>query len=325
MVGVIAGSGSANGAPSAAFAAKHMAFKTTNGASDLKVQRDLELAGCLPKMTVGKTSTVVTIMTPADAAGASVAAASLSLGVGRDKCLYWEFDETKLSPPFVMELQALCEVDAAIHEAAFGVDSPLGRPVASANTLGAMASDDLDKYVKGVESDAPFTVIGVGLSHRDLLSYATPAFAGLAPRKPAVVPASPFKAGNVVAKPGSTNAAAAALLAPQDKLVAKILASVLGCELKDSGIIVATAADASSAKAAFAPLGSISQAQVDQAKAQIKTAVLGATGEELVCLLAEDFDPVTFPAAVDAVTPATLHAAAKAMLQTEPAVALITV
>lgn len=323
VVGVVVSGGSATAGPGVAYAAKMVAYETTNGASGLKVQRDLETAGAIPSFDVSKTSSVAIVSTTAEAAEAAVAAAALAVGVGRAPALDWEFAELKSSPPVLADLAAMDVLDGAVYEAAFGAESPFGRPAATADSLAAVSVEEVDAYMAAVEASSPITVVGVGLDHGDLLAFATSAFAGLAPRGAASAVAAPtFAAGALVTKAAATPAAAAAVPAPKDTLLAAVLAEALGAELTADGLLlVAKASDALAAKATLAAAPSADK--VAAAKLTVKTKMFGSTGADLLKIVAAGFDPSSTPAAIDAVTPAAVSAAVKAM--PEPALAVLAV
>ncbi|KAH8070301.1 hypothetical protein JL721_5064 [Aureococcus anophagefferens] len=97
-IGAKLGVGAASGPASAAFAASKMAFKSANGATDLKIQRDLELLGSTPQADVSAAGLVVAVEAlKGDGAEAAFKSVARGLGVGAAR-VAWEFDEMKASP-----------------------------------------------------------------------------------------------------------------------------------------------------------------------------------------------------------------------------------
>ena len=103
-VGVGVGRGASHGPRSAALAASLNSFKTANGRTDLRIQRDLEVAGSMPfsLFDAHQTTTVCTqhvVTREAPCVADAFQAAALAAGVGRDALTAWEFEETKVSVP----------------------------------------------------------------------------------------------------------------------------------------------------------------------------------------------------------------------------------
>ena len=100
-VGVGVGRGASHGPRSAALAASLNSFKTANGRTDLRIQRDLEVAGSMPfsSFDAHQTTTVCTqhvVTREAPCVADAFQAAALAAGVGRDSLTAWEFEETKV-------------------------------------------------------------------------------------------------------------------------------------------------------------------------------------------------------------------------------------
>ena len=100
-VGVGVGRGASHGPRSAALAASLNSFKTANGRTDLRIQRDLEVAGSMPysSFDAHQTTTVCTqhvVTREAPCVAEAFQAAALAAGVGRDALTAWEFEETKV-------------------------------------------------------------------------------------------------------------------------------------------------------------------------------------------------------------------------------------
>ena len=100
-VGVGVGRGASHGPRSAALAASLNSFKTANGRTDLRIQRDLEIAGSMPfsLFDAHQTTTVCTqhvVTREAPCVADAFQAAALAAGVGRDSLTAWEFEETKV-------------------------------------------------------------------------------------------------------------------------------------------------------------------------------------------------------------------------------------
>ena len=100
-VGVGVGRGASHGPRSAALAASLNSFKTANGRTDLRIQRDLEVAGSMPfsLFDAHSTTTVCTqhvVTREAPCVAEAFQAAALAAGVGRDNLTAWEFEETKV-------------------------------------------------------------------------------------------------------------------------------------------------------------------------------------------------------------------------------------
>ena len=100
-VGIGVGRGASHGPRSAALAASLNSFKTANGRTDLRIQRDLEVAGSMPysSFDAHQTTTVCTqhvVTREAPCVADAFQAAALAAGVGRDSLTAWEFEETKV-------------------------------------------------------------------------------------------------------------------------------------------------------------------------------------------------------------------------------------
>ena len=100
-VGIGVGRGASHGPRSAALAASLNSFKTANGRTDLRIQRDLEVAGSMPysSFDAHQTTTVCTqhvVTREAPCVAEAFQAAALAAGVGRDALTAWEFEETKV-------------------------------------------------------------------------------------------------------------------------------------------------------------------------------------------------------------------------------------
>jgi len=312
--------------PTLGFAARQMAFKSTNGHSDIKTQRDLEVASCIPYYHQGKVHSMVCVDTTFSAAPSAVAAAALAVGCNREALIGWEWEETLHTIKAQSDLALVCELDAAIHAAAFGGESIYGVPVAEG--VGKLSSTDVDAAMAGTAA-SPLTVVGLGFSHSDLLAFVTWSLAAL-PARSAVPAAAPkFVAGGLCTVKGTSAMFAAAVPAPADVLLAKVVAAAAtysGAPVAYSaaGIFVLQAPSAALAKVAFSAV-TLSDAAVLAAKAKVKTDTLNATGAALVELLATGFEPAAFAAACDAVKPSDVHAAFKAAAAVDAAVAAVVV
>ena len=98
-VGVGVGRGASHGPRSAALAASLNSFKTANGRTDLRIQRDLEVAGSMPysSFDAHQTTTVCTqhvVTREAPCVADAFQAAALAAGVGRDALTAWEFERS---------------------------------------------------------------------------------------------------------------------------------------------------------------------------------------------------------------------------------------
>jgi len=337
VVGVaLANAGTACGPMGAAFAAKHMAFKSANGQTDLAIQRGLELAGSTIHATATKTSLIAAVACLPESGGeAATAAAATAVGVARSPYIHWEFEETlKQSAAVQADLDALTTARplmVAIEEAAYA-GGPLGRRAATKKAVAAMMSTQVDDFLAAAVATMPITVVGVGFDHADILAYAAKAFASLGPRDAAMpAVASPFVPGGFAAK--MTDAAApgmAVALPVASPAMGGVLAVALGAGgggadvsySPSSSLLVAASSTASKADllaAVTTKLDALTEADLAAAKLKYKVATLSKTGVDLAVALCED-PALLDAAAVDAVT---LDACKAALAGIEPAFAVV--
>ena len=304
-IGAKLGVGAASGPASAAFAASKMAFKSANGATDLKIQRDLELLGSTPQADVSAGGLVVAVEAlKGDGAEAAFKSVATGLGVGRDAYVAWEFDEMKASPGVLASLEALA-TDGALAAAAREAAGAGGK-VACAESLAALSSSDVDAFLQDALAAAPLTVVAMGVDHATAKHLAAAAFGDLPARGAAAAPPA-FEAGMATVSSGAS-AVALAVPAPADAAVAAALAATCGGTL-DAGLLVVAGADKA---AAAAKLDGLSAADAGAAKAAAKFDVLSKTGMDLFLLLADGVDPAKLAGSIDAVSDAAFAKAAKA-------------
>ena len=186
-VGVHVGVGSREetaGLRGAAFLLKHLAFKHTLARSDLRMQRALDDLGASTHVALGRES--LTYSVSCMPACADEALAAVAETVSSPRFVPWIVKEAEGSKLVKAELDAFAkdaEAQAlqALHEAAFGAESPLGAsPVSSP---GALSAAQLEGFVGCLFSPASMVVVGTGVSHDVLVSAASVGFAGLQPRE----------------------------------------------------------------------------------------------------------------------------------------------
>ena len=313
----------------AAFLLKHLAFKHTLARSDLRMQRALDDLGATTHVALARES--LTYSVTCLPACADEALAAVAETVSSPRFVPWIVKEAAGSKLVKAELDAFAkdaEAQAmqALHEAAFGAESPLGAaPVCGP---GALTAAQLEGFAGCLFSPASMVVVGAGVPHDALVAAASVGFAGLAPRdaKPTRA-ASPYVGGEVRVKADAPLVhVALGGAAPADAAVAAVLKALLGgfCHLYDGAGVVGvygTAAPAeggalaASLAAALKGAAGASDAAVGLAKTKAKFAAAGlhpdvaAMGAATLATGAYAGPPL---AAIDGVTTAAVKAAAAA-------------
>lgn len=313
-VGISVGRGASHGPRGAALAASLNAFKTAQGRTDLRIQRDLEVAGSAPysifdahRSVTVCTQNVVTRAAPcvADAFGAAVLAA----GVGRDALTAWEFEETKASPFALNALERHAALEDQVASAAYGkAYQALGR----AADLQALSSTDVDAWLA---EDAPITAVGLGMEHASMVSLAQNVLGDLAARPGATATYPAFQAGGVVAISGGAGCAIA-VPAPADVALARVLATAVGGSVSQ-GLVVVSGADKEACTVQLQALGDVAAA-----KAAAASALLDLAPEDLAALVAGGQDPSALYAAILALEDAAVTEAHAAATAQAPAAAI---
>lgn len=313
-VGISVGRGAAHGPRGAALAASLNAFKTARGRTDLRIQRDLEVAGSAPysifdahRTVTVCTQNVVTRAAPcvADAFGAAVLAA----GIGRDALTAWEFEETKVSPFALNALERHASLEDQVASAAYG---KAYQALGSAADLQALSSTDVDAWLA---EDAPITAVGLGMEHASMMSLAQNMLGDLAARPSTTNKYPAFQAGGVVALSGGAGCAIA-VPAPADVALARVLATAVGGSVSQ-GLVVVSGADKEACTVQLQALGDVAAA-----KAAAASALLELAPEDLAALVAGGQDPSALYAAILALEDAAVSKAHAAATAQAPAAAI---
>ena len=314
-VGVGVGRGASHGPRSAALAASLNSFKTANGRTDLRIQRDLEVAGSMPysSFDAHQTTTVCTqhvVTREAPCVADAFAAAALAAGVGRDALTAWEFEETKASPFALNALARHASLEEQVASAAYGkAYSSLG----SAEDLAALSSADVDAWLQEAMSSAPITAIGLGMEHAVMVSLAQTVLGELAERPSASAEKFPsFQAGGVVAISGDAGCAIG-VPAPSDEAMARTVASAVGGSLSQ-GLVVVTGDDKEACTTQLNAIGDVALAKVSAA-----SDLLDMAPEALAALIARGQDPAALYGAILALDDAAISAAHASATSNAPA------
>ncbi len=173
---------------------QHLAFKGTAKRSALRLLRDLESVGAAPASAAGRESLVYKVTALPDyAETALVAAFETALS-------------PKITPYIVSELQAAAGADLeafaadaglqlteALYEAAYGEDTPLGHAFYS--PASGVTASSLNAYRAKTFEASSFTVVGTGVPHAQLLSWASGLTEGLSGGAGAKAPSSAYVGG----------------------------------------------------------------------------------------------------------------------------------
>ena len=287
------GMGSAFGPAGGAFAAKMMSFKSAKGASDLKIQRELELEANTPQGVVLKSSVVLGIEGLPQFAEAAVEKLAVAIGAGRDPYIDWEFREHIAE--VMKTLEPLDPLKFAIESASYGEGSLYARPIVTKRSLGALSSTDVYDFNQSAVNAHPMTLVGIGLDHSEILSYAAKAFAGLPPRTTKQVPPPPpFIYGGFSAKSSASIASCAVALPISDLATGHTLALCLSTSAIPvsyfSGLLVAQSPTASKSdllKVLTTDLAKLTEADFKKANVTYETQLYSKTGIDLAVAIAD--------------------------------------
>lgn len=216
-----------------------------------------------------------------------------------------------------------------LHEAAFGVDTPLGG--AFYQTPKNVTGESLEGYMGAYYTPSAMTVVGTGVAHADLVSNAEALFGGLSSAA-ADVPASPFVGGVSTLKADAPFTHVALAFPSTDAATGAVLKALLGMNTGDMsssysvtysdtglvGLMGATEPTAAGAMVesfvgAFKAAASVDEATFTLAKTAAKTNAFIAMEDGLPLEIAN----------IDGVTSASLKSAVAAMLKASPALAAV--
>jgi len=309
---------------------KHMAFTATHARSDLKLARDLEAAGLTADAAAGRESILYTVAGSGDMSEGLAAIAESSL---TPKLASWEVKEvaagsvaaelaTVSSDPSVL-------LSETLHEAAFGVDTPLGGAFYQAPKN--VTSESLEAFMGANYTPAAMTVVGNGVSHAELVANAESLFGGLLSAS-ADVPASPYVGGVSTLKADaafthvalafpSTDAATGAVLKALLGMTTGDMSSSYSVSYSDAGLVglmgatepTAAGAMVESFVGAFKAAASVDEATFALAKTAAKTDAYLAMEDGLPLQVVD----------VDGVTSAKVKSAVAAMLKASPSLAAV--
>jgi len=182
--------------PGTAHVLQHLAFKSSTQRSQLKFVRDCESMGASASATASRENMVYQI----DALSGAVpeAVAMLAETATSPKLLPWEVSSTA---PFVKAEVAEVEADPQrfvtelAHPAAYGAQSPLGRPLyAKPAALGSVDGDVVADFVAKEFVPGKMVLAAAGYNHEELVSLAKAHFGAL-PAAPAAPPAKDVYVG----------------------------------------------------------------------------------------------------------------------------------
>lgn len=153
-----------------------MAFRSTTSRSDIALAKDIEAAGLVANVAAGREN----IFYSANGLASSLEAGMTALAetVVSPKLSHWEVKET-LQTAASYELNQYSK-DAglllieAIHQAAYGNDTPLGRTF-YVNPK-KLTDEDLRAYTANLYTAGNMTIVGAGVSHDALVAAAEKAF-----------------------------------------------------------------------------------------------------------------------------------------------------
>jgi len=309
---------------------KHMAFTATSARSDIKLARDLEGAGLTADAASGRESVLYTVSGSGDMSEGLSAVAETAL---TPKLASWEVADIAGSLVSA-ELAAVSSdpsalLSEALHEAAFGVDTPLGGAYYASPK--GVTSDSLAGFMSAYYTPSAMTVVGSGVAHADLVSTAESLFGGLA-GEAAAAPASPYVGGVSTLKADSAFTHVALAFPSADAATGAVLKALLGMTSTDmSASYSVTYSDAglvglmgaSEPTAAGAMVGEFVNAFKAAASVDEKTFALAKTAAKTDALLSLEGGLPLGSVNVDGVTAASLKSAVAGMLKSAPALAAV--
>ncbi|CAM9936945.1 unnamed protein product, partial [Ectocarpus fasciculatus] len=209
-VGVVVGSGSRDESAAQSGASLHlegMAYKLTEARSSIRLMRDVENVGGNLAASRGREKMVYVSECPPDSAGTVLSA--LAESVVSPKIVPWEMSDAsaKLSEIILQRHgeSTAEQVDDALHAAAFGDLSSLGKPLTPG--LSSLSADGLKEF-RGARYKAPgITVVGVNVPHEEFKSQAEAALEAADSSAPAARSPAKYVGGELRVKSdvGSTS------------------------------------------------------------------------------------------------------------------------
>lgn len=318
----------------AALVLKNMAFKSTNMRSDIKLAREIEAAGCSAASAGSRETILYTVS--GTKASLSVAMEAVAETVLTPKLATWEVKDI-IGSLVAKELAAAgtdptALLSETLHEAAYGVDSPLGTPYYASPAK--LSSSSLEGYMASLYVPSAMTVVGSGVAHSDLVAEAESLFGGLSASSPVPVPASPYKGGvtslkaesaftHVALAFPSADAATGAVLKELLSFNGSDMTSSFALNYSDGGIVgVMGAASPDDALAmvssfvdAYKAAASVDEATFALAKTAAKTSALVGLEDSVASTL-------SMPD-IDGVTSSSLKAAVAKALKAPPTLASV--
>jgi len=181
---------------------QHLAFKGTTKRSALRLLRDLESVGAAPSALAGREAILFKVTSLPEFAESSMFAA------------FETALSPKITPYLVSDLQAAAAADMeayatdarlqlseALYEAAYGENTPLGHPLYCPGT--GITSGSLAAYRAKTFGAGSITVVGAGVAHAQLLSWAAGLTKGLAAGSAKAAPTSAYFGGEARLKASS--------------------------------------------------------------------------------------------------------------------------
>lgn len=160
---------------------QHMAFKSAEGRSQLRMVRDAERLGAATMCTAARESIVYQVDTLKDSVPEAVA--MLAQTATAPKFLPWEIESQ--APAIQSEVTDLHQshqllVTELMHPAAYGARSPLGKPLyAKPTTLGHVDGDILAQFVETQFVPSKMVLAAAGYDHDELVKLAVAEFGHL--------------------------------------------------------------------------------------------------------------------------------------------------
>jgi len=179
---------------------QHMAFKSTENRSHLRIVRDIELLGG----SIGASSQREHMVYSADVLRPYVSDAVelIAESIKKPKFAPWDIEEQKKVIGYELEnlLQdAQSVVTESLHTAAYGDGSPLGRSLwCPSRNLDKFDSKELKAFSDEYFVPSRMVLSGAGVDHEELVKLATKFFGDMpSSTKSITTPASQYKGGDV--------------------------------------------------------------------------------------------------------------------------------
>lgn len=179
---------------------QHMAYKSTENRSSLRIVRDIELIGG----SIGASSAREHMVYSADVLRpyTSDAIELIAETIKKPKYAPWDIEEQQKVIGYELEnllKDAQSVVTESLHAAAYGDGNPLGRSLwCPARNLNKLGAKELKAYAKELFIPSRMVLTGAGVDHDEFVKLATKFFGDIpASSNTVATPASPYKGGDV--------------------------------------------------------------------------------------------------------------------------------